>query len=69
MAFNTFSMALSGLSANTQGLSVVGNNLANLNTVGYKTSSISFMEVLGQTLSIPGGSTAHVGRDLAESGP
>ena len=65
MGFNTFSTALSGLSTNTQGLNVVGNNLANINTVGYKATSISFMEVLGQKVSGGGtsksGSSGHVG--------
>ena len=40
MSLNTFTTGLSGLTANAMGLSVVGNNLANLNTVGYKTSNI-----------------------------
>ena len=61
MGFNTFSTALSGLSTNTQGLNVVGNNLANINTVGYKATSISFMEVLGQKVSGGGKSSGHVG--------
>ncbi len=65
MGFNTFSTALSGLSTNTQGLNVVGNNLANINTVGYKATSISFMEVLGQKVSAGGtaksSSSGHVG--------
>ena len=51
MNLNTFTTALSGLNANAQGLSVVGNNLANLNTVGFKQSNISFVDVLGQAFS------------------
>ncbi len=51
MDLNTFTTALSGLDANAQGLSVVGNNLANLNTVGFKESSISFEDVLGQAFA------------------
>jgi flagellar hook protein FlgE len=54
MGLNTFSAALSGLSTNSMGLNVVGNNLANLNTVGFKSSSISFTDVLGQTFSTGG---------------
>src|SRR6185436_250518 len=48
MSMNTFATGLSGLNANGQGLNVVGNNLANLNTVGFKSSNISFSEVLGR---------------------
>jgi flagellar hook protein FlgE len=48
MGMNTFATALSGLNANGQGLNVVGNNLANMNTVGFKSSNISFSEVLGR---------------------
>src|SRR5207253_8760760 len=54
MGLTTFSTGLSGLATNSQALNVVGNNLANLNTVGYKTSTISFTDVLGQTFSTPG---------------
>lgn len=48
MGMNTFTTGLAGLNANSQGLNVVGNNLANLNTVGFKSSNISFSEVLGR---------------------
>jgi flagellar hook protein FlgE len=54
MGLSTFSTGLSGLATSSQGLNVIGNNLANLNTVGYKTSDISFTDVLGQTFSTPG---------------
>ena len=33
MGMNTFATGLAGLNANGQGLNVVGNNLANLNTI------------------------------------
>jgi flagellar hook protein FlgE len=61
MGMNTFSTALSGLNSSTMGLNVVGNNLANLNTVGFKESDISFSEVLGQQFSTPGGNMNHIG--------
>jgi len=48
MGMNTFATGLSGLNTNGQGLNVVGNNLANLNTVGFKSSNISFSEVIGR---------------------
>ena len=54
MGLSTFSTALSGLATNSQGLNVVGNNLANLNTIGFKSSTISFADVLGQMFSTAG---------------
>src|SRR5712671_877255 len=61
MGLNTFSTALSGLDSSTMGLNVVGNNLSNLNTVGFKESNITFSEVLGQQFSTPGGNLNHIG--------
>ena len=37
----SFSASLSGLNANQQKLSVIGNNLANINTVGFKASTVA----------------------------
>ncbi|HWG43738.1 MAG TPA: flagellar hook-basal body complex protein [Gemmataceae bacterium] len=42
---------VSGLQANQQMLNVVGNDLANLNTTGFKTQSSLFSDLLYQTLS------------------
>ena len=52
---SSFSIALSGLTADSDALDVVGNNLANLNTTGYKDSTVSFYDLLQQ--SVAGGST------------
>lgn len=52
---SSFSIALSGLTADSSALDVVGNNLANLNTTGYKDSNVSFYDLLQQ--SVGGGST------------
>ena len=52
---SSFSIALSGLTADSAALDVVGNNLANLNTTGFKDSHVSFYDLL-QT-SVAGGST------------
>ncbi len=52
---SSFSIALSGLTADSSALDVVGNNLANLNTTGYKNSTVSFYDLLQQ--SVAGGST------------
>jgi hypothetical protein len=50
MAVGSFSAGLSGLNANSVYLNVIGNNLANINTVGYKTSAVSFQDLVSQTV-------------------
>jgi len=50
MAVGSFSAGLSGLNANSTYLSVVGNNLANINTIGFKASSVSFADLVSQTV-------------------
>jgi len=42
---------VSGLQASQNFMDVVGNNVANVNTVGYKATRINFSDVLAQTLS------------------
>ena len=51
MAVGSFSAGLSGLAANAEALSVIGNNLANLNTVGFKASSVVFEDLVYQNVS------------------
>lgn len=50
-----FTTALSALNADSTAISVVGNNLANLNTTGFKASTVDFQDLLYETLG--GGST------------
>jgi flagellar hook protein FlgE len=50
MAVGSFSAGLSGLNANAAYLSVIGNNLANINTIGFKASTVSFMDLVSQTI-------------------
>src|SRR3954453_18390849 len=50
--FGIFNTALSGLSAMSTAVAVVGNNLANLNTAGYKASTASFSEIMGTQLGV-----------------
>ncbi len=61
MAVGSFSSGLSGLSANSTYLSVIGNNLANINTVGYKTSAVSFADLVSQTVGGTSVNPAQVG--------
>ena len=50
MAVGSFSAGLSGLAAHATALNVIGNNLANINTVGYKASTVSFQDLVSQTI-------------------
>jgi flagellar hook protein FlgE len=57
MGFTSFSTALSALSAHTTAIDVVGNNLANLNTPGFKASTVSFHDLVTQSLGAGLGDT------------
>ena len=52
---------ISGLNANGAALSVIGNNIANVNTVGFKASRASFADVLNQSFTGTAG-TMQIGR-------
>lgn len=56
MAVGSFSSALSGLNANAVALGVIGNNLANMNTIAFKASTVSFQDLVSQTV---GGTNAN----------
>lgn len=49
-----FSIPLSGLTASSTALSAISNNLANLNTVGYKQSRVTFRDLFYQTIGSTG---------------
>ncbi len=55
--FTSFSTALSALSAHSTAVDVVGNNLANLNTPGFKASTVSFYDLVTQSLGAGLGDT------------
>ena len=52
---------VSGLQAHQRMLDVAGNNLANINTIGYKSSRIIFSELLAQVLKKASQPTATIG--------
>lgn len=57
-----FSTALSALSADTTAIDVVGNNLANLNTTGFKDATVSFNDLVTQAIgAVTGSSQVGVG--------
>ena len=45
---SSFSAPLSGLLANTTALNIVGDNLANMNTQGFKGNTVLFEDAMGQ---------------------
>ena len=51
----SFSIPLSGLLASQEDLSVISNNLANLNTTGFKGSSANFSDLVYEQLGNSGG--------------
>ena len=55
--FTSFSTALSALAAHSTAIDVVGNNLANLNTPGFKSSVVSFHDLVTQSLGAGLGDT------------
>jgi flagellar hook protein FlgE len=55
--FTSFSTALSALNATSTAIDVVGNNLANLNTPGFKASVVSFHDLVTQSLGAGLGET------------
>jgi flagellar hook protein FlgE len=57
MFTTSFSTALSALNATSTAIDVVGNNLANLNTPGFKTSAVAFRDLVTQSLGAGLGDT------------
>ena len=53
----SFSTALSALSAFSTAIDVTGNNLSNLDTIGFKASAVSFHDLVTQSISAGLGST------------
>ena len=64
MGVNALFTAVSGLDANQTYLGVVGNNIANSNTVGFKSSDPIFENLVSQTLSGTSSSQEGLGTDV-----
>jgi flagellar hook protein FlgE len=65
----SFSIALSGLDADSTALNTIGNNLANLNTVAYKGQTTSFETLFSEQLGQSGsGDPIQVGAGTKVSG-
>ena len=52
---------VAGLKTHQTKMDVIGNNIANVNTIGFKSSSVLFRDVLYQTTSTATGATASTG--------
>lgn len=63
---SSFFSGISGLLANSNAINVVSNNIANVNTVGFKGSTANFQDVLYQSINAASGSS-QVGRGTALS--
>ncbi|NMA79093.1 MAG: flagellar hook-basal body complex protein [Clostridiales bacterium] len=60
---------VSGLKTHQQKMDVIGNNIANVNTYGYKSSRVTFQDVYYQTLrSASGGTTVSGGINASQIG-
>jgi flagellar hook protein FlgE len=60
---SAISIGTTGLAASSKQMEVIGNNLANANTLGYKSSSTYFASMLNQSLS--SGGSMQVGSGVA----
>ena len=57
---------ISGLSTHGDAMSVIGDNIANVNTIGFKASRTPFQDVLSQSVATASG-TSQIGRGAALS--
>jgi flagellar hook protein FlgE len=60
-----FQQGLSGLNAASKSLEVIGNNVANANTVGFKESEAQFADVYANSLTGAGASQVGIGTKVA----
>lgn len=66
---SAFSLPLSGLATTSELLNVIANNLANLNTDGYKNESLNFADVFNQMQGVSGnGDPIQVGSGVQVEG-
>ncbi len=63
----TLTSGISALKTFSKGLEVIGNNIANVNTTGYKSSSVSFADTFSNTLR-GGSSPVQIGTGVQIAG-
>lgn len=57
---SAFFSATSGINATSRALSEIGNNIANAQTIGFKTRTVSFGDLFGASIGVGGASSALV---------
>jgi flagellar hook protein FlgE len=57
----SFQQGLSGLAAAATALDVIGNNVANASTVGFKSANANFSDVYAASLGVGGASQVGIG--------
>ena len=60
----SFQQGLSGLNAASKNLDVIGHNIANSNTVGFKASRAEFAEMVASAIGSSGGTNAGIGVEV-----
>lgn len=58
---SALSSGVSGLKAQQTSLDVIANNISNMNTTGYKAQTVTFSDLLSQTISSASGATTTTG--------
>ncbi|PIF27499.1 flagellar hook protein FlgE [Acidovorax sp. 56] len=61
----SFQQGLSGLNAASKNLDVIGHNIANANTTGFKASRAEFAEMVASAIGSAGGNNAGIGVETA----
>ncbi|PWW44435.1 flagellar hook protein FlgE [Melaminivora alkalimesophila] len=61
----SFQQALSGLNASAKNLDVIGHNIANANTTGFKASRTEFSAMVASALGAAGGINAGIGTEVS----
>lgn len=61
----SFQQGLSGLNSSSKALDVLGNNIANANTVGFKSAEVHFADVYANSLSGGGASQVGIGSTIS----
>ena len=66
MALTSLYAGISGLNVNSDAISLIGNNIANSNTIGFKSGRIQFKDIVSSSLG--GGTAGQIGRGATTSG-
>jgi len=61
-----FQQGLSGLNAASKSLDVIGNNIANANTTGFKSSRAEFADMVASAMGAAGGGADGIGVYVAD---